>query len=165
MHDVDKPFDFNFINNRIISLSQRRVSNQKVLILARIAIEIAKNNHFLVSLNKWRCLVENPIRFPVFAGPEMDDKEMNSMCLAVKVTMVEPFDSELNNLNWLTGCQSNRKAPFLQNSGMIVSPFCSHFLKLCLGVPIQFLQCNNIRCLLLDPFGTLLNRFLMIEPI
>ena len=72
MHDVDKTFGFDFINKRKVSLSQRRVSNQKVLILARIPIEVAKNNHFLASLNQWRCLVENPIRFPVFAGPEMD---------------------------------------------------------------------------------------------
>ena len=116
MHDVDKPFGFDFINKRKVSLSQRRVSNQKVLILARIPIEVAKNNHFLASFNQWRCLVENPIRFPVFAGPKMDDKEMNSMCLTVKVAMVEAFDSALNNLNWLTGCQSNGKTPFLQNS-------------------------------------------------
>ena len=93
MHDVDKPFGFDFINKRIVSLSQRRVSNQKVLVLAGIAIEVAKNNHFLASLNQWHCLVENPICFLVFSGPEMDDKEMNSMCLAVKVTMVEPLDS------------------------------------------------------------------------
>ena len=79
--------------------------------------------------------------------------------------MVEAFDSALNNLNWLTWCQSNGKAPFLQNSCIIVSPFCRHFLKPNLIVPIQFLQCNDIRCLLLDPVGTLLNGFLMIEPI